>query len=507
MEDKSDANRKESWTSWMTINSNGMEESTIIKNEAKIVLGISYDCWIENETNSWVNTRVLQLMKRQIGVFEDGLNDQDDNTDDVNTMDVQVTPKDLSKVNEEDKFLIDCKTRIFFSYRTNFPPIEKSIDGPSPINLNVLFRDNIFNTVNNVIYNPNSFTTDIGWGCMIRTGQSLLGNALQIVSLGRDFRIDKNNVDEKFLDKKIIEWFYDSPKCPFSIHNFVKKGSLLSDKKPGEWFGPAAASTSIKSLIEDFPDCGIDYCIVSISSGDIFKPRVNEIFNQDKNKSILFLLGVKLGLTNYINKYYWDDVKDILQNKFTCGIAGGRPSSSLYFFGYSNDDLLYFDPHKAQEKLDDLFIESCHTQEYRRIQISDIDPSMLIGFIIKGENDWIEFEKSIKSNKIINIMEKTPIVDDIHFEISDENTDDFMNNDLESKTVDDQYIDIKHIKKKMANYLKDSDYIEITKTDQIEELDKFQKLNCENKDILISDGQQELEVEKVLVEKSTSEEE
>lgn len=32
---------------------------------------------------------------------------------------------------------------------------------------------------------PHGFTSDTGWGCMIRSGQSLLANALSILVLGR----------------------------------------------------------------------------------------------------------------------------------------------------------------------------------------------------------------------------------------------------------------------------------------------------------------------------------
>jgi cysteine protease ATG4 len=53
-------------------------------------------------------------------------------------------------------FYDDFTSRLWFTYRHNYPPIR-----------------------------PASYKTDIGWGCMLRSGQSLLANTLLIHLLGR----------------------------------------------------------------------------------------------------------------------------------------------------------------------------------------------------------------------------------------------------------------------------------------------------------------------------------
>lgn len=53
-------------------------------------------------------------------------------------------------------FYHDLCSRLWMTYRHNFPPIR-----------------------------PSAYTTDIGWGCMLRSGQSLLANTLLIHCLGR----------------------------------------------------------------------------------------------------------------------------------------------------------------------------------------------------------------------------------------------------------------------------------------------------------------------------------
>jgi cysteine protease ATG4 len=76
-------------------------------------------------------------------------------------------------------FLDDFEARIWLTYRSNFPLIPKSEDPKalSAMSLAVRFRSQLVE--------PAGFTSDTGWGCMIRSGQSLLANALVMLRMGR----------------------------------------------------------------------------------------------------------------------------------------------------------------------------------------------------------------------------------------------------------------------------------------------------------------------------------
>ena len=72
------------------------------------------------------------------------------------------------------EFLRDCESRMWFTYRSGFPPITRSPD--ASMTLAVRLRS---------LADKQGFTSDTGWGCMIRSGQCLLANALSILWLGR----------------------------------------------------------------------------------------------------------------------------------------------------------------------------------------------------------------------------------------------------------------------------------------------------------------------------------
>ena len=76
-------------------------------------------------------------------------------------------------------FLDDFESRIWFTYRSNFPSITRSPDpnASSAMSLSVRIRSQLVD--------HGGFTSDTGWGCMIRSGQCLLANALLMLRLGR----------------------------------------------------------------------------------------------------------------------------------------------------------------------------------------------------------------------------------------------------------------------------------------------------------------------------------
>lgn len=75
-------------------------------------------------------------------------------------------------------FLDDFEARVWLTYRSNFPAIPKSQDpkAASAMSLKVRLSQ---------LVDQGGFTSDAGWGCMIRSGQSLLANALVMLELGR----------------------------------------------------------------------------------------------------------------------------------------------------------------------------------------------------------------------------------------------------------------------------------------------------------------------------------
>lgn len=85
-------------------------------------------------------------------------------------------------------FYLDFTSRIQLVYRANFPALPLPDSPPSSTGSNPF--QSMVTLAASIGRNPaaqtrTGLTTDAGWGCMLRTGQSLLANALAAIHLGR----------------------------------------------------------------------------------------------------------------------------------------------------------------------------------------------------------------------------------------------------------------------------------------------------------------------------------
>uniref|UniRef100_A0A182M0L5 Cysteine protease n=1 Tax=Anopheles culicifacies TaxID=139723 RepID=A0A182M0L5_9DIPT len=294
-----------------------------------------------------------------------------------------------------------------------------------------------------------NYTSDCGWGCMIRSGQMLLAQGLVAHFLGRSWRWDVSmfTAYEESIHRKVIRWFGDtsSKTSPFSIHTLVALGKE-SGKKPGDWYGPGAVAHLLRQAVRlaaqeitDLDgvnvyvaqDCAVyiqdilDECTVSApppgapwqqkcmagSSGTstnttkLDKSGTSPSADGDDEgqsthwKSLILLVPLRLG-TDKLNPIYNECLKAMLSLDYCIGIIGGRPKHSLYFIGYQEDKLIHLDPHYCQDMVDvnqeNFPVASFHCKSPRKMKLSKMDPSCCIGFYCETKRDFYKFIDSVK---------------------------------------------------------------------------------------------------------------
>ncbi|PYH41157.1 cysteine protease ATG4 [Aspergillus saccharolyticus JOP 1030-1] len=306
-------------------------------------------------------------------------------------------------------FISDFESRIWMTYRSNFIPIPRpdGHDANASMTLSVRLRSQLLDT--------EGFTSDTGWGCMIRSGQSLLINTMALLLLGRvDWRRGQRLEDEA----RLLSLFADTPSAPFSIHRFVQHGAQSCGKYPGQWFGPSATARCIEALSGPWKEPSLNVYVTN-DTGEVYRDRFLEVARNgtDEIQPTLILVGIRLGI-DCVTPVYWSGLKAALQFPQSVGIAGGRPSASHYFVGHQGSDLFYLDPHFTRPAIPERDtnnpyskdeIDTYHTRRLRRIHMRDMDPSMLIGFLIRNSGDWQDWEervKSIEGRAIIHVIDE-----------------------------------------------------------------------------------------------------
>ena len=319
--------------------------------------------------------------------------------------------------NEEGKkkFYEKINKILYFSYRKNYP-------------IQINYK------------NKSEYSSDCGWGCMIRSSQMLFSRAIyKILKKTNSINESLKSTIYFFLDNPLNE--KDLPIClndyyqkikselnlnsqikkkifsPFSIRNICNIGEIV-EKTCGEWFSDVKLP-----LIFDIINTNMNVLpkvkILNFTSIIIFKnilekcfKKLNsiitigndnlEVININNEQYLLenyglIFVSVRLGIYN-ISEEYYQPMKNIFSCKQFLGIVGGKNNAASYIIGYNEKNMIYLDPHYSQESIippiDDNNIKSYFTKAIYQILFENLQPAFTMGFLftnIQEFNDLISY--------------------------------------------------------------------------------------------------------------------
>ena len=327
-------------------------------------------------------------------------------------------------VNAEIKFLL--KTFLYMSYRSGL------------VNLNCI--------------GGGDFTSDCGWGCMLRCCQMMLSKGIIQKKMSDYFKSKNSPINFKILENIRKETLYlfsdnylqlnDIKKHPdFQYYwelykNLIKTNTeykYISEVIPpysihilcllGQFSGEYTSDLKMIKLFTKinsqlFPNFNIVY----FQSGLISKRKLISSFCEEyieinssninyldtitfngvdyifKKGGIIFIT-FRFGLNELDPNYY--DIIPFFFEKFrnNIGFVSGKKNKAYYFVGIdANKKLIYFDPHYNQQINNDFEkdYESYYTENVYLLDISNLSSELTLGIGIFSSTQFIQFIDDIK---------------------------------------------------------------------------------------------------------------
>jgi hypothetical protein len=322
----------------------------------------------------------------------------------------QIFNKLYTKDNK-DKLIYNFGKIIFISYKINFPVIT-NIKGKK-------------------------YTSDSGWGCMIRCGQMIMARGLYkyFKKIGFSTKYSLIHSVEFFMENPfpfdkmpdnfinmmnyfLSIWYKENNNnisiktvyAPFSIKSLCTVGRIVN-KDVGVWFSDFNM-VYMFSLINDNYHLFKNLKIFNFQSQINFKQVLNECFSKEnslfqeddfieiKNEKYYFkkigiiYVSIRLGIKS-ISKEYYKSLKELFLCKNCLGLIGGRERLAYYFIGYDNKgNLLYLDPHTTNEsqiKFDEnVLIQNYLIKNIYSIPINKVTSAFTIGFYFRNGKEFME---------------------------------------------------------------------------------------------------------------------
>ncbi|ESQ44089.1 hypothetical protein EUTSA_v10005940mg [Eutrema salsugineum] len=275
-----------------------------------------------------------------------------------------------------------------------------------------------------------TYTSDVNWGCMLRSSQMLFAQAFLFQRLGRSWRKKESEPpEEEYLE--ILELFCDSESSAFSIHNLILAGESYG-LAAGSWVGPYAVCRSWESLARQKREetdvkhhsCSMAVHIVSGSEDgerggapilcieDVSKSCLEYSEGKSEWTPILLLVPLVLGLEK-VNPRYIPSLIATFTFPQSLGILGGKPGASTYIVGVQEDKGFYLDPHDVQQvvtvnkETQDVDTSSYHCNTLRYVPLESLDPSLALGFYCRDKDDFDDF--CIRATKLAGDSKGAPL--------------------------------------------------------------------------------------------------
>lgn len=300
---------------------------------------------------------------------------------------------------------------------------------------------------------PYGYTSDAGWGCMLRSAQMLLCYTLQCHQCATSS--SSNNSYSVDSLHPLWKYFIDQPTNSqqgdgwFSIHNMVAVG-MKYNQLPGEWYSPGIACHIVRDLVRQqhqlqhttgTPTAKLLRVYIA-QEGTVYQDRIHHFMTSlsatrkptsnsfptdnsnskvslhpltldedesDQEKiieewdgSLLLFIPLRLGLNSLQVETYGQSLCHIFSLSSSVGILGGSPRHALWFYASSfptipstakdtNFKAKWYglDPHTIQPALSSSSSPPQPCYKPCEVDLHKIDPSMALGFYFYQRQDFV----------------------------------------------------------------------------------------------------------------------
>lgn len=250
-------------------------------------------------------------------------------------------------------------------------------------------------------------TSDAGWGCAVRSAQSLCATALLRV-------VGDSPHARQRVAGLVVDWPHDG--CALSLPHLVKA------RGAGKWYGPHEISHVLASLthqrelrLSGLSDKAQLEClrVVAASDGAVARSDVAAAAATPWGNAVLLLVPLRLGLSHRVEEHYRPLLARAMSLPSFAGAIGGPPRSSQFLVGPVDDRglLPYLDTHvvksaplmptdvaslppdqPVQAAVPDSFVRSLQPPpQLPRMHMADLDSSIALGFLLQSQCEFDAF--------------------------------------------------------------------------------------------------------------------